>query len=102
METKIREIRISRPYQEELLKALTDPVEAAEYLNAALDEGSSDLFVLALQNVAKAQALRKFTKNMREAIEMANHSIPDIEHIDVSDLSIILDSIGLRFAAEVK
>jgi len=50
---------ISRPYQAELSKALTNPIEAAAYLNAALDEGSSDLFILALQNVAKAQAMQK-------------------------------------------
>jgi hypothetical protein len=41
--------KISRPYQDELLKALSNPIEAAAYLNAALDEGSSELFVLALQ-----------------------------------------------------
>jgi DNA-binding phage protein len=45
----------TRPYQPELLKALTDPTEAIEYLNAALEERSEEIFMLALQNVAEAQ-----------------------------------------------
>lgn len=94
--------KVSRPYQDELLKALTNPVEAAEYLNAALDEGSSDLFLLALQNVAKAQALKKFTETTHDTSEMTDLNTPDIEPIEVSDLSTILGNVGLKFAAEVK
>ena len=41
--------KASRPYKPELLEALVDPAEAAEYLNAALEEGSNELFLLALR-----------------------------------------------------
>lgn len=50
---------LSRPYQDELLKALTDPEEAAAYLNAAIDEGSEELFLLALRNIGEARNLEK-------------------------------------------
>lgn len=45
----------SRAYQESLLKALQDPVEAATYLDTALEEGDNEIFLVALQNVADAR-----------------------------------------------
>ena len=42
-------------YHKSLIKALQDPAEAAEYLNAALHEGDSDLLLVALRNVTEAQ-----------------------------------------------
>ena len=80
--------KVSRPYQDELLQALMNPEEAAAYLNAALDEGSSELFILALQNVANAQALKEGTDP--EAGRMS---------VEASLLSELLDHAGLRFAA---
>lgn len=44
----------SRSYQQELMGYLQDPERAVAYLNAALEEGDSELFLVALQNVAKA------------------------------------------------
>ncbi|MEW6238100.1 MAG: hypothetical protein AB1656_22150 [Candidatus Omnitrophota bacterium] len=44
----------SEPYQPHLLEALRDPCEAAEYLNAVLEEGDVNLLLLALKNVAEA------------------------------------------------
>lgn len=41
-------------YQKDLIEALKDPVEAAAYLNAALEEGDRETFLLALRNVAEA------------------------------------------------
>ncbi|NNJ95165.1 MAG: transcriptional regulator, partial [Halobacteria archaeon] len=45
----------SRPYQDYLIEALADPVEAAGYLNVALEDGDKELFLLALRNVAEAR-----------------------------------------------
>src|SRR5262245_38307941 len=44
--------RLTKDYHEALLQALQDPQEAAAYLTAALDEGDSATFLLALRNVA--------------------------------------------------
>jgi len=41
-------------YQKDLIEALKDPREAAAYLNAALEEGDKDAFLLALRNIAEA------------------------------------------------
>ena len=41
-------------YQQVLIEALKNPEEAAAYLNAALEEGDRETFLLALRNVAEA------------------------------------------------
>jgi len=41
-------------YDAFLQEELRDPELAAEYLNAAIEEGSSELFLIALRNVAEA------------------------------------------------
>ncbi len=43
--------RPSRPYRPELLKALQDPAEAIEYLNAAIEDGYEEDLLAALRNV---------------------------------------------------
>ena len=45
----------TKDYQESLIEALRDPYEAAEYLNAAIEEDDRELFLLALRNVAEAR-----------------------------------------------
>lgn len=42
-------------YQDYLIESLKDPQEAAGYLNTSLEGGDVDVFLLALQNVVKAQ-----------------------------------------------
>ncbi len=44
----------SRSYEHELMGYLQDSELAVAYLNAALEEGEEELFLVALQNVAKA------------------------------------------------
>ena len=49
--------RLTKNYRESLLQALQDPQEAAEYLTAALEEGDSAVFLLALRDVADARGM---------------------------------------------
>ena len=44
----------STQYKDYLYKALTDPIKAAEYLNAALEEDDLPTFILALKDVVEA------------------------------------------------
>lgn len=79
--------QLSRSYQTQLLTTLKDPIEAAAYLNAALEEGSVELFLLALQNVAEARDVQVFSteKNPR-----------------LSNLALVLDHLDLRLAITPK
>ena len=45
-------------YDEYLSKALTDPQEAAAYLNAALEEDDSRVFLMAYYDVARAHGVK--------------------------------------------
>lgn len=69
-ETKTQNKNIS--YQDYLISSLKDPQEAAGYLNAALEGGDLNVFLLALQNVVQAQggvtALAKKTKKIRTSL----------------------------------
>lgn len=59
-------------YQDYLIASLKDPKEAAGYLNAALEGGDINVFLLALQNVIQAQggvaALAKKTNKSRTSL----------------------------------
>ncbi len=46
---------IHKPYHNYLIDSLKDPLEAAAYLDAALEDGDMDYLLLALKNVAEAQ-----------------------------------------------
>lgn len=50
-------MNLLRDYRADLLEALKHPKEAAEYINAALDEEDPKALALALQDVAEAQTL---------------------------------------------
>ncbi len=43
-----------RRYHDSLIKVLKDPGEAAEYINAALEDGDTEMLLVALRNVAEA------------------------------------------------
>lgn len=49
----------TRDYKESLFEDLQDPEFAVAYLNAALEESSSDVFLLHLRDVAEARGARE-------------------------------------------
>lgn len=48
-------MKAARDYQRDLIEDLKDPVEASAYLNAALEAGEREAFLLALKNVLEAR-----------------------------------------------
>ncbi|NTV53595.1 MAG: putative addiction module antidote protein [Candidatus Firestonebacteria bacterium] len=48
-------MKAARDYKAGLLEDLKDPREAEAYLNAALEDGDSKAFLIALRDVAEAQ-----------------------------------------------
>lgn len=83
-------MKASKSYQESLLTVLRDPEEAAEYLNAALEDGNEQVFLLALRNVAEANGLSLGFG------ESAPHSLPH------QSLNTLLNNLHLRFATAAK
>lgn len=90
-------------YHDSLIKALKDPREAAEYLNAALGEGNEEMFLVALRNVAEAHGgmvrLSRLAKLNRANLYkiFSKKGNPEIQ-----TLAGILDTLGLRLAVAPK
>ncbi len=88
-------------YQEDLIESLKDPREAAAYLNAAMEEGDRELFLLALRNLAEAHggmtALSRKSKLNRESLYrmLSKKGNPEIRSIVT-----LLHAMGLRLSVE--
>ncbi|GEM_PF-228966 len=93
----------NRSYQTKLLEDLRDPEEAAAYLDAALEEGDRELFLLALRNVAEVQGglskLAEVTKLNRENLY---RMLSDKGNPEFYSLHTLLHALGLRLAVEAK
>ena len=89
----------TRDYHETLIRGLKDPLEAAEYLNAAIEQGDREMFLVALRNVAEARGglsrLSRVTRLNRSNLHrlLSKHGNPEIQ-----TLSGILHAFGLRLA----
>ena len=92
----------SRPYRPELLKALQNPVEAAEYLNAALEEDSNEAFLLALRNVAEAQGMKKLAEGDQLNRESMYRMLSEQGNPQLASLTAILRELGLKLSVDVK
>ena len=93
----------SKPYHPELIKALRDPREAVEYLNAALEDGDPEAFLLALRNVAEAKGgvaqLAEAAKLNRESLYrmLSDRGNPELRSLDA-----LLHALGFRLSIAVK
>ena len=92
-----------KSYHESLIKALEDPKEAAEYLNAVLEDGDKKLFLVALKQVAEARG------GMVKLSHTAKLSRPNLYRIfsksgnpEIQTLTNILNSFGLQLAVAIQ
>ena len=88
-----------RSYKDDLLKALTDPAEAKEYLNAALEDENPEVFLLALRDVVEANStisrIATDTDRDRDLYEMSDKGDPQLNSVRS-----ILNRIGFKLAIE--
>ena len=87
-------------YDEGLKQALGDPVEAAAYLNAALEDGSPDVFLLALRDVASAHGLSRIARETSLNRENMYRILSENGNPQLSSLQALLHQLGLRLAVE--
>ena len=93
------------PYEEILSRDLQDPEEAAAYLNAALEdaaENGTDVFLLALRDVAKARGMRQLAQDTQLSRESLYRTLSRKGNPRFSTLEAVLESVGLKLAVEVK
>ena len=89
-------------YDAGLQEDLVDPVEAAAYLNAALEDGNQEVFLMALRDVAKAHGLTRLARETSLNRENMYRILSDEGNPQLSSLKVLLDSLGLRLAVEPK
>lgn len=95
-------MKASVSYERGLKKALTNPVEAAAYLNAALEVGSQEVFLLALRDIAAARGLSRLARASALNRENLYRVLSDKGNPQLSSLQSLLASLGLKLAVEPK
>jgi len=88
--------RTTRPYADILLKRLENPVVAAHYLNATLDN-SPDNFLNALKNVAKAHQMAKVAKDSGIQRETLYRSLSEQGNPTWDTLTSLFGALRLKF-----
>ena len=92
-----------RRYEDVLHEDLQDPAEAVGYLNACLEDGDPDVFMLALRDVARARGgvakLAEATELNREHLYrmLSENGNPELRSLET-----LLDALGFRLAVTLK
>ncbi|MGE5303590.1 MAG: addiction module antidote protein [Alphaproteobacteria bacterium] len=93
----------SKNYQNSLIESLKDPTEAAEYLNAALEDGEPEVFLLALRDVVDSfGGMGKLAASTSLNRENLYRMLSTKGNPEFFSLSSVLDAIGFRLAVEPK
>jgi len=93
----------SRNYQNSLIESLKDPTEAAEYLNAALEDGEPEVFLLALRDVVDSYGgMGKLAASTSLNRENLYRMLSTKGNPEFFSLSTVLDAVGFRLAVEPK
>ena len=94
--------RTSVTYRAGLKKDLADAEEASSYLNAALEDGSPGIFLMALRDVAEARGITKLARESLLNWENMYRIFSERGNPRLSSLKALLDALGLKLAIEVK
>jgi probable addiction module antidote protein len=94
--------KTSVSYETGLKEDLTDPKEAAAYLNAALEDGSKEVFLLALRDVVESIGITKIAKEAMLNRENLYRILSEKGNPQLTSLNSLLGTLGLKLAIEVK
>jgi probable addiction module antidote protein len=89
-------------YKDYSIESLKDPIEAAGYLNAALEDGDINGFLEALRNVVEAQGgMTKLSKSTSRGRESLYKTISKTGNPYLRNTNEILHSLGFQLAVTV-
>ena len=94
--------RVTEKYENNLKADLLDPVEAAEYLNAALGDGSQEVFLMALKDVANAKGISEIARETKLNRENLYRILSTQGNPKLKSLNSVLHSVGLKLSVEVE
>ena len=87
-------------YEQGLAEALADSKESAAYLNAALEDGSQEIFLMALRDVANARGITNLAKETSLNRENLYRILSEQGNPQLSSLKSLLDALGLKLSVE--
>ena len=88
-----------RDYKEHLLEQLQDPQEAAAYLNTALHDDDSHIFLLALRDIAEAQGGMGWLANVADLNRESLYRTLSLRgNPRFFNLLAVLDAVGLELS----
>ncbi len=93
--------KVTESYEKGLKEDLADPIEAAEYLNAALEDGSLEVFLMALKDVASAKGIAEIARTSNLNRENLYRILSRKGNPKLTSLNSVLHSVGLKLAVEV-
>ena len=93
--------KLTEKYENNLKADLLDPIEAAEYLNAALEDGSQEVFLMALKDVANAKGISEIARQTNLNRENLYRILSTKGNPKLKNLNYVLNSVGLRLSVEV-
>ena len=92
-----------RRYEEVLDEDLRNPAEAVGYLNACLEDGDPEVFLLALRDVARAQGgVAKLAEATELNREHLYRMLSEGGNPGLRSLEALLDAMGFRLAVTLK
>lgn len=93
----------SMSYQEELIKSMKEPSEAAPYIEACLEEGDPAVLRLALRNVVEAHGrMNKLSEKAKMLHEKFDLMLSEKKGEELYCLGALLDELGFHLAVTVK
>ena len=91
----------TEPYRESLLRSLKEPGEAAQYLNACLEDDDPRVFLMALRDVAEAHGgVRMLSREAHLNRENLYRMLSKAGNPSLDSLSAVLHACGLRLAVQ--
>jgi probable addiction module antidote protein len=94
--------KVTEKYENNLKDDLLDPAEAAEYLNAALEAGSQEVFLMALKDVADAKGLSEIARETKLNRENLYRILSTQGNPKLKSLNSVLHSVGLKLSVAVE
>ena len=94
--------KVTESYEQGLQEDLADPSEAAAYLNAALEDESIEVFLLALKDVANARGVTNISRQTKLNRENLYRMLSRRGNPNLKSLHSVLHSVGLKLSVTVE
>ncbi|MEG4227753.1 transcriptional regulator [Microcoleus sp. N9_B2] len=100
---KVEIISRSISYQEELIESLKDPLEAASYIEACLEEDNFEVLKLALNDVVDSRhRMNELSEDATALLAKLGELLSEKKGAEIYCLNALLDALGFQLTVTVK